>query len=88
MARLRSGIPATGVYAGLARTDALDGRVRDPPGGVEVGLAGAEVDDVAAFGPEALGQRAYGDGGRGLESGDVRAVFHPGNIEGGHPSIK
>src|SRR5690606_7867026 len=58
--------------------DGVDRGAADEGGRVEVGLARAEVDDVAALGAHLAGKGGDGDGGRGLEAGDVRAGAHGG----------
>jgi hypothetical protein len=51
--------------AALDRLDAGRGDVRRR---VEIGLTGAEADDILALGLQARGQRGDGEGGRGLDA--------------------
>ena len=55
-----------GVF-GEARVDGLDRRVLDVLRGVEIGLAGAEADNVAAGRLELGGTGGDGEGGGGLD---------------------
>jgi hypothetical protein len=54
---------------GLAGVDGGDGRLLDVVGGVEVGLAGAQADDVATFALQQAGFRRDRDGGGRLDAG-------------------
>jgi hypothetical protein len=67
MRRLQAGGAVDRGVFGEARVDRADRRVLDVLRGVEVGLAGAEADDVAAFGLERGGAGRDGQGGGGLD---------------------
>src|SRR5581483_5339022 len=64
---------------GVALADGLDRRLFDVVGRVEVGLAGAETDDVAAGGLELDRLRGDREGRRGLNA--RKALGKQGHVE-------
>jgi hypothetical protein len=66
-----------GVF-GLAAIDGLDGRRLDVVGGVEVGLAGAQADHVAALAFQLARLSGDRQGGRRLDAGEG------GGLKAGH----
>ena len=72
-----------GVF-GLAAPDRRDRRLLDVVGRVEIGLAGGQADDVAAFGFERHRLVGNGNGGRGLDAIErVRNKAHGEVLESG-----
>ena len=67
---------------GLPPADGLDRRFLDEVGRVEVGLAGAQPDDVAARGLELVGLRRDRDGRRGLDRVQIRGEHGHGVTPG------
>ena len=76
---LQGGQAAGGRVVVVGRDPAgLDGRLHDVGRGGEVGLAGAEADDVLARGPQRLGLGVDGQGGRRGDGGDPGRDPPPG----------
>ena len=65
--RLQLGRAVDRRVLGLAALDGGDGRLLDVVRGVEIRLAGAQADDVAAGGLELAGLLGHRDGRRGLD---------------------
>jgi hypothetical protein len=73
----------------VAVAQRLDGGLDDVLGRLEVGLADAEVDDVAPFGGESRRASEHGEGillSETVESGD--GVEHCGNLSGSYGPVR
>jgi hypothetical protein len=76
-----------GVLGDRALAEGLDRRGLDVGRGVEVGLAGAEADDVDALGLEAGRLGGDGEGDRRLDGVEARGGLVVGGGHGGSPGV-